>query len=361
MSQAILKIAIPCMLFLLLSVQGNSQVVTDPATGQMDITDQNGVSLNANFIAPAEIVTLKIPVYNLNQLVGLPLGTCKFIISLGNNMVLDPSFNLAAAPLSNYFSWTTAIAAGKLQITGNLISALPQDFDGIAAFKIKATNILGTSMIESDFLVTNHNTTTPLTDEDPNNNTATLTYTVTTQTVPVTFTNLFLTKKGCRVQVNFTTENAINVNRYEIELSKDAIHYIELGEIARKNTINYQYDFTLTDATTAPNIFIRIKSVDQDGSFGYSDTKKLSGICDDKKADLLRIYPNPITDQQSSLVINKGDQGVFNGQYIISLMDLGGKIIEKKLLKLNNVQQINYRPGILSAGTYYIKVQGPEL
>ncbi len=359
MSLNIIKTYIACCLLLLLfSVRGTSQVIADPANGQMDITDQAGVSLNANFIAPAAIVTLKIPVYNLNQLVALPAGTCKFLITLGNNIILDPSFNLATAPLSNYFSWTSAIAAGKVQITGNLTSVLPGDFSGMAEFNIKATTAKGTSIIEADFLVTNHNTSTTLTDEDPNNNNATLTYTVTTQTVPVNFTAVSLIKKGCSAEVNFTAENPVNVNRYEIELSKDGAAFIKLAELSIKNISTYQYGFPLPDNATTPNIFIRIKSVDMDGSVGYSDTKQISGNCDDKKQGLLRIYPNPLTDRQSSLVINKDGQGIFNGRYKLSLMDAGGNIFESKLLKLDNATQINYSPGHLSAGTYYLKLQG---
>jgi len=358
MTQRIIKTIVSfCLFFLLYSLQGFSQVVADPANGQMDITDQAGLSLNANFIAPSASVTLLIPVYNLNQLVALPAGSCKFIVTLGNNMILDPSFNLTTAPLNNYFSWTSATVSGKVQITGNLTALLPEDLNGIAAFKVKASTTLGTSIIESDFLVTNHSTATPLKDEDVNNNNATLTYTVTMRTLPVTFTGLLLTKKECDIQVNFTTENEINVKQYEIELSKDGVHYAKLGVLSAKNIPRYQYNFSLTGINTANIIFIRIKSVDLDGKFDYSDVKKTGGKCDNNHQNLLRIYPNPYTDQNSSLVIDKNGQGIFNGLYKISLMEAGGKIIESKQLKLNNAPQINYTPRVLRAGTYYLKLE----
>lgn len=273
-----------CLLLLLFSVQGISQIVADPANGQMDVTDQAGINLNANFIAPSAIGTLKIPVYNLNQLVALPAGTCKFIITLGNNFILDPSFNLATTPLNNYFLWTPTIAQGKVQIRGNLTTGLPQDFNGMAEFKLQATTAKGTSIVEAEFFVTNHNASTPLKDEDPNNNNATLTYTITMQTVPVNFTSLLITKKQCGMQVNFTAENPVNVKRYEIELSKDGTRSFKLAELSVNNIPTYQYDFPLIESNTAPNIFVRIKSVDLDGSFGYSETKNVSGTCNHYKS-----------------------------------------------------------------------------
>ncbi len=355
MTQCILKsILSSCLLFLLHSIPGISQVVADPANGQMDITDKAGVSLNANFIPPAANVTLQIPVYNLNQLVALPAGSCKFIVTLGNNMILDPLFNVATAPLNNYFSWTTANLSGKVQITGNLTSAIPPDFYGIATFKIKATTSLGTSIIESDFLVTNHNTSTPLTDEDAFNNTATLTYTVTMRTLPVTFTALSLTKKGCHIQVNFKAENAINVKQYEVELSKDGIHFIKLGDMPVKNITSYQFDFSLAGINTANNIFIRIKSVDLDGTGVYSVTKQINGYCDENTGGM-QLYPNPVGSNWAEVIITATGKK-FNGQYNLILMDITGKILNITKFDLLNATQLNFPINYLSSGQYILRV-----
>jgi len=145
------------LFLLLLHLRGEAQVFADPATGQMDVTNVLGTSLNANFIVKDSVSILNVPLYNLNQLVGLPSGTCKFIINLGTNIMLDPAFNLANAPWSNYLSWTSAVTNNQLKITGNLIAPIPDDFNGIASSSIKGKTY-GTSTIQTEFSINNHDT-----------------------------------------------------------------------------------------------------------------------------------------------------------------------------------------------------------
>lgn len=342
-----------CILFLIQTLNCIGQVVADPATGQMDIINDSGISLNANFIAPAEIITLNIPVYNLHQLASVPAGTCTLVIDLGNNMIADPTFNLLTAPLSEYFSWTYTVTGMQAQITGNLVAALPGDFAGIAAFKLKAAT-QGTSLIAADFLVTNQIPNPVLSDEDPNNNSATLGYTVTTQTVPVTFKKVALTKTGCDVQVIFSTEKAINVNRYEIELSTNGINYEKIGQLAHTGIILYTFNFS-TENIKAHQIFVRVKSVDQDGKFQYSEIRNIPEPCNETGRNV-SMFPNPVHDQKQCII--KTDQGVFKGKYLVSLIDMSGKLLNTTTMILDNIKQFYYNTGGLAAGHYFIKIWG---
>lgn len=333
---------------------GKGQVIADPATGQMDITSQSGISLNANQILPGEIFLLKVPIYNLNQLVALPSGTCKFVITLGNKMSLDTSFTVGIAQLSNYFLWTTAIVGDKVQLTGNLTNTLPADFDAVLEFKIKAAASTGTSLIESEFLVTNHSASTLLSDEDVNNNTASLTYSVTTHTLPVNFNSLSLSKNECRVQVNFNAENAINVNRYEIELSKDGVQFIKIGVSQPSARTTYSFNFNLVDSLTAKSIFIRIKSVDNDGKIGYSTTKQMNGYCDENFGGM-QLYPNPVQSNWAEVIITTTGKK-FNGQYDLLLLDISGKLLKNTKLDLLNATRLNYPITHLSTGQYILRI-----
>ncbi len=343
------------LLLLICSIQSKGQAIADPATGQLDITDQSGESINANFLFPGDITVLKVPVYNLSQLVALPSGSCKMVINLGQYMILDPAFNLATAPLSSYFSWSSAVVGGKFIITGNLIASLPGDFYGTASFNLKA-NTLGSSIILSDFLVTNHSSSVTLIDEDINNNTASLSYIITTQILPVTFTKLSLLKKGCQVMVNFSTEKEINVNSFEIELSKDGIHYKKIGEIKPKENSDYNFNFQIAADNAAPNLFVRIKSVDNDRSFKYSVTKSINGYCDEKKGNI-SLYPNPVDHYQEEVIVTKKGS-LFNGQYNLVLIDISGKIIKNSRLNLLNATQFRYNTNNLSSGQYMLLLTG---
>ncbi len=343
-----------CLFFLILSINSKGQSIADPATGQLDLTDQSGISMNTNYLAPGTTGTLLVPIYNLHQLVPLQPGTCKFIINLGPNMILDPSFNLANAPLSNYFTWTSAVIAGNLKITGDLKGTFPADYYGTAEFKIIA-NQLGTSIIESDFLVTNHNTGNILSDEDPQNNSSSLTYIVTYQILPVKFTRFTLSNKDCNIQVNFSAENEVNVKRYEIEMSKDAVNYKKTGQITASNKIDYKFVVNLPDDLKGIQIFTRIKSLDADGKFQYSETKTIDSFCD-KNISGVTLYPNPAFNT----ITIKTTRGSFNGKYAVALLDITGRIIKNELYDLVNSNGFNYQTKGLPQGVYYIKIENTK-
>jgi len=333
-------------------------VAADPATSQMDVVNVDGVSDEfASFIAPNKTIQIKIPVFNLHQSNSIPAGSCKLKINLGKFLVIDPAFNLANAVLNNYFNWTSALVAGNVEITGDLFTPMPGDFIGTAIFYLKAGNTLGTDEILTNFLITNHNTTTILQDEDFNNNTASLQYTITRQAapVPVNFTQFTLTKTACSIQVNFTAENPVNVSHFEIELSKDAINFKKMGELPLSNLVQYKFDFKITKDNTATQLFVRIKSLDNDGKFKYSETKIIRGLCDEKKLKVT-LFPNPVAGNKNEITI-KANEGIFSGKYNISLVDLKGKLISIQQVSLDVINQFNYKISSLPAGQFIVRLQ----
>jgi large repetitive protein len=168
----------------------------DPAVGQMFFTTTTGGSQSANslLMAPAtDLYDINVPFYNLNQLNVVPNGTIRFTVNLGRKLVLAPGFNLAAAPLSTYFTWSQADVAGNIILTGTQIAAIPADFDAVAVFRVKGDSACRSNVV-SNIVVTNILQT--LNDDDLQNNAATLQY-----TLPITLT---------KSQVNVTCNTAGN-------------------------------------------------------------------------------------------------------------------------------------------------------
>ncbi|MBL0358278.1 MAG: SprB repeat-containing protein [Chitinophagaceae bacterium] len=138
---------------------------------------------------------INIPFFNLNQANPVPAGTINFTINLGKKLVLAPGFVLASAPLSTYFTWTSAVVGGNVIITGtqSLTTPIPADFNGIATFRVKGDSACRSNVV-SNIVITNALQT--LADDDLNNNSATLQY-----TFPITLSN---------TQVNVTCNGAGN-------------------------------------------------------------------------------------------------------------------------------------------------------
>lgn len=331
-------------------------VIADPAVNLMRTASTTSLPVSPAVIPIDSIITVRVPVINYNVVNALPAGSCKLKIGLGSKMALDPGFDLATVNTSNYFQWTSVFEGGQVQITGNLIASLPANFLDTVSFNVKGS-ALGNSTITVNFLVTNHNTTTFLSDENGANNNTSLGYTIIERVggpVPVTFTKVITTKEACNVNINFSTENEINVDRFEIEVSKDAVVFERLGMLATHNSRNYNFAFAITDNLKASQLFVRIKSVDKDAHFQYSQTRNVSGSCDDKDASVI-LFPNPANYDTRQFTI-RAQEGLFNGIFTVSVADMTGKIMNRKIMNLTNASQFVYDAGVLASGQYIVNI-----
>ncbi|MBC7937947.1 MAG: T9SS type A sorting domain-containing protein [Rhizobacter sp.] len=354
------KIFFTTLLMTAVVLSGLAQaVIADPAVNSMRTTTLNALPLNPLFIPIDSVVELKVPVINYNLVNALPSGTCKIKIGLGSRLVLNPAFDLTTVNTSSYFQWTAETSGGQVQITGELIATLPSNYSDTATFQLKGI-LLGNSTITTNFLVTNHNTTVNLSDENGTNNNASLAYTVVEGAggpLPVTFTDVTVKKEQCRLDIVAYTESEINVKLYELEVSTDGINYTAKQSQLAANQSRYRFQLLMDEEMkNAGNLFFRVKSVDIDGSYGYSMTRRINGGCADATVrSKISVFPNPVTKQQGEIFIRSGSEN-FNGKYSLYLYDMNGKIISRDELVLSNVNQFPYQVTHLSSGQYIIRL-----
>jgi Secretion system C-terminal sorting domain len=175
-----------CMLFAgLLTVSAGTMaqaqraaVTADPELGTISLSNATGFAIDASQVQADQVISMKIPVVNNNHGIALPAGSCKIKIGLGSKLVLDPQYNINNAGLGNYFKWSAVENSGQVQLTGELIAPLPASVTAVnVAFKVQASKE-GRSTITANFLITNHNTSSVLSDENSINNATSLPYRV---------------------------------------------------------------------------------------------------------------------------------------------------------------------------------------
>lgn len=332
-------------------------VIADPAVGQVvisNIANQNLPAVTPTM--PAQVVyILKLPIRNLSTVNAIPTGSAKVKIGLGSKLILNPSFNLATTNTSTYFNWSLFNNDGQYELLGDGFGmvALPANYNDTATFLIKGI-ILGGSTITANFLVTNHNTTVVLSDDNGTNNNSSQYYII-VQALPVTFTGLYLTKENCGLKVRFTSENEINLSHYEVEYSNDGVRFEKGGDVATNNTRNYTFKLHVPANFTVGNVYVRIKSVDNDGKFQYSEIKMLKDLCD-AKANIF-LYPNPVTKNQHVLTIANKIGAFVQGKYLISLFDNSGKLLNTTQQSLQNIAEFKYKLIDLAAGNYFLRME----
>lgn len=138
----------------------------------------------------------------------------------------------------------------------------------------------------------------------------------------------------------WNTTDEVNTKQFIIEWSMDAVNWNTLGTTAAKGGLSDSYTY---DHTNVPSgkIFYRLKMVDQDGQFTYSNVIWLNG--NDNTG--IVIYPNPVKD---ALNINIGNT-LLNTTAILANVE--GKLLQHILITANQ-QQINVR--LLPSGMYIL-------
>lgn len=107
---------------------------------------------------------------------------------------------------------------------------------------------------------------------------------------PLTLKSFSASLINGKASLAWSTTNEVNLNGFAIEKSKDGSNFSQLDFIAAKNATSNSYAYT--DAIAAAGtIYYRLKMIDKDGSFKYSQSVALNS----KQSIKLDIFPNPVT------------------------------------------------------------------
>jgi hypothetical protein len=144
--------------------------------------------------------------------------------------------------------------------------------------------------------------------------------------LPVKLISFTYTKQNPALLLQWQATNELNVKEYELEKSFDGSTFSLLGKVASQNSSgsikNYQY---LDNAVTNAVIFYRLKIMDYDGNFAYSNI-----ILYKQKAsasDPIVLFPNPVVNSKASIFI---PQQLINKPVFVKIIGPDGKMISLK-------------------------------
>lgn len=341
-----------------MAVAFNSQgqaVTANPTVGTPKLRNDAGMEQSALQLSNLPF-TVSVQVANLSANRSMPIGTSRITISLGGLLNIDTSsvkLNNSSNSISNYYTFTAVNIGGDVQIVGVQTGTVPPFFVDSIVFRAFATSV------GNSFLTANIDPLIGLDDNDPNNNSSQASYTVTSTTLPVKLNNFNVVRVGCNIDVNYSAEEQINVNRFEVQASKNGTDFFSLGSIAAGFTTKYNGRYAITDAIKSSNLYVRLKTIDNDGQFQFSEVKRIAGTCDGGRSLVLSVYPNPI--RSGSLLTINSREGSFNGKYSVSLLDVTGRTLTTQEMQLNNVSNFKFNVGNLTSGQYLLRVFNSEL
>jgi RHS repeat-associated protein len=176
-------------------------------------------------------------------------------------------------------------------------------------------------------------------------------------TAPLPVTWLYFNGKtvGKNNILNWATANEQNSKQFNVERSLDALNFGQIGVVnAAGNSSQdhaYQYTDPNIDRLNSTYFFYRLKQVDLDGSFRYSNTIRLS--YNPKNTSNSVVYPNPTNGLITILV---GDNSLIGT--VAVLYDANGKMLQN--IKITAASQ-SFSLGQYVNGVYFIRLGNKEV
>lgn len=148
------------------------------------------------------------------------------------------------------------------------------------------------------------------------------------------------------VELHWQTATEQNSFEFEVQRSTNGKQFRTIDIMDAAGTSLEEIAYHFTDETPLPFAYYRLKMVDLDGSFEYSDI--ISVEFSDKEAQILNVYPNPADDQLTvDLILDEPST--------LRVLDLNGKVVIEQSLNSDN-QLISSQLDVsnLPAGQYIL-------
>jgi len=155
--------------------------------------------------------------------------------------------------------------------------------------------------------------------------------------------------RGKTSQLNWATANEVNTRHFDVERQDPAGNWTAIGQVAAAGTSPTPNSYEFLDADPGPTnpILYRLRQVDLDGTFAYSDIVALTRAVD---PDAVNVYPNPARDH---IFV----EGLTPGPFRIT--DAAGREIANGMA--GDAARVRIAlPAGLPVGTYVIRRDGGE-
>ncbi len=170
--------------------------------------------------------------------------------------------------------------------------------------------------------------------------------------VPVTLTNVRAYQKDKGVQVEWTTQQEINIDRYEVERSRDGLQFSKQGTVNARNSSTVANYKLFDPLPLIGDNFYRIKIIEA-GQPTYSEVLRVK--ISKGSVNVVTIYPNPINESNITLQLN-----LEKGNYTLKLTnEMGQQVLTKTIAHAGgSAVESMVAAKALPAGVYQLRIVG---
>ncbi|MEO0469950.1 MAG: FG-GAP-like repeat-containing protein, partial [Bacteroidota bacterium] len=172
---------------------------------------------------------------------------------------------------------------------------------------------------------------------------------------PVEMLHFEAKQQGKSAMLNWSTATESNSDLFRVERSFDGQHFAAIGDVKAagnsNSTLNYQFEDPTAFIQGESRLYYRLKQVDLDGQFAYSNIEQLTMSSRDLL--FLEAFPNP-ADKRVSLLYTASESGPLQLKIISGL----GQIVQTKtLMYREGAQKLEVDLSSWAAGIYYIQLE----
>ncbi len=331
----------------------------------ISIWDQNIVQYNSSTALPLQQwthvafsydgSTLKIYIngalVNTLTVSGLLLPTTNVTMGYGTGLYGD--YDMANSALDEFRIWDVARTQSEIQADENIELSVPQtdlvryynfnqgigggDNTGVTSLPDVTGNSSGGTLNNFTLMGSTSNW---VSDTGP---------------LPLKLTSFNGYISGNDVLLQWTTSAEVNVQKFEIEKASGGSAFESVGELPAHNvsSSNSAYEWTDYDALIADNNLYRLKMIDEDGNFSYSEVINIRG---NKSSSGLKIYYLNTIGRLFGVQIPGAAPA---GDYRLSIYNSSGQLIQTQQLNYtsySNIYQIQILRPSVAPGIYTLVV-----
>ncbi|MBD3750054.1 MAG: T9SS type A sorting domain-containing protein [Sphingobacteriales bacterium] len=163
-------------------------------------------------------------------------------------------------------------------------------------------------------------------------------------TLPVKLSKFTAKADGNFASLYWETQSEINNDKFLIEKSLDGKEFMSIGEVDGKGNSTTINTYTFRDKSPAAGAnYYRLKQIDFDGKFDYSDVRAVNFNFDNVQ---VLVYPNPANE-----VINLS--GMDTSSYEVSIYNTIGELLFKEQSSSSTIKI----PSKITTGTYVLQLK----
>jgi hypothetical protein len=172
--------------------------------------------------------------------------------------------------------------------------------------------------------------------------------------LPLNWLSFNVTRQGNHALLNWSVANDHTNHHYELQRSSNGSDYTTIATVNKSTNGNRAYNYTDigVNNTGAKILYYRIKQVDVDGKWSYSDIRFIDL---DKTNVEVTIFPNPVT---TGFYIRIPFEDRDNKMVRLKLVGANGQFVGSR--EITTQQASNYyfdiKDKALAGGTYYLQV-----